>query len=228
MNVFETLREQVPIGRLVEPGKGGKAHCVSPGHPDNRPSMHIYEHHVHCFACGFHGDVVDVWAAQHGFDRPFEAALDLAREFGIEVPEQTPEAKEKARERRETEDLYLKHARACHKALEKHPQVRKWWESRGFDEELQERILLGCNENGTAAIIPFWHRGRVQGLISRKLEGEPRYLYLSAEEFSGGLPATLCSRSCTSRCAVSRRHSGRFGSGGSGRERCCGRRHRYQ
>lgn len=50
MNVFETLREQVPIGRLVEPGKGGKAHCVSPGHPDNRPSMHIYEDHVHCFA----------------------------------------------------------------------------------------------------------------------------------------------------------------------------------
>jgi DNA primase len=35
-------------------------------------------------------------------------------------------------------------------------------------------------------VIPFWHRGRVQGLIRRKLEGEPKYLYPKAEEFSGG------------------------------------------
>jgi DNA primase len=46
--------------------------------------------------------------------------------------------------------------------------------------------LLGANENGTAAVIPFWNRGRVQGLIHRNLEGEPRYLYPKAEEFSRG------------------------------------------
>jgi hypothetical protein len=36
MNAFETLREQVPIGRLVECGKGGKARCVAPGHAETR------------------------------------------------------------------------------------------------------------------------------------------------------------------------------------------------
>lgn len=186
MNVFETLREQVPIARLVEPGTGGKAHCVEPGHQDNSPSLHIYEDHVHCFACEFHGDVVDVWAAQRGFDRPIEAALDLAREFGVELPEQSPEAKEKARERRATEDTYLKQARACHKALERHTRVREWWEQRGFRKDEQERFLLGANKDGTAAVIPFWRSGRVQGLIRRKLEGEPKYLYPKAEEFPGG------------------------------------------
>src|SRR5919112_1034293 len=67
VNVFETLREQVTIGQLIEHGSGGKAHCVAPEHRDDNPSMHIYDDHVHCFACGFHGDVVDVWAAQRGF-----------------------------------------------------------------------------------------------------------------------------------------------------------------
>lgn len=186
MSIFETLREKVPIERLVEPGAGGKAHCVAPGHQDNGPSMHVYDDHVHCFTCAFHGDVVDVWAAQRGIDHPVEAALEMAREFGIELPEQSPEAREKARKRRETEERYLKQAQACHKALEKHPRVREWWESRGFDGEFQGRFLLGANRDGTEAVIPFWHRGRVSGLIRRKLEGEPKYAYPKAEEFASG------------------------------------------
>ena len=87
MNVFETLREQVPIGRLVEPARGSKGQCVAPGHTDHNPSMHLYDDHVHCYACGFHGDVVDVWAAQKGFGRPIDAAVDLAREFSVRLPE---------------------------------------------------------------------------------------------------------------------------------------------
>jgi DNA primase len=186
VNIFETLREQVTIDRLIEPGSGGKAHCVAPGHQDNDPSMHVYDDHVHCFACGFHGDVTDLWAAIRGFGRPVEAALDLAREFGIELPEASPEARKRAKERREKEDLCLVQARACHGALSRYPHVSQWWEDRGFGEELRERFLLGTNKDGTAAVIPFWHRGRVQGLIRRKLEGEPKYLYPKAEEFSGG------------------------------------------
>jgi DNA primase len=186
VNIFETLREQVAVVRLIEPGNSGKAHCVAPEHRDSNPSMHIYDDHAHCFACGFHGDVTDLWAAQRGFDRPIEAALELAREFGVELPEQSPEAREKARERRDAEDLYLGQARACHRALERHPLVREWWEQRGFGREEQERFLLGSNKDGTAAVVPYWRGGRVQGLIRRKLKGEPRYLYPNAEMFPGG------------------------------------------
>jgi DNA primase len=186
VNVFETLREQVPLVWLVEPGKGGKAHCVAPGHQDNNPSMHVYEDHVHCYSCGFHGDVTDVWAAMRGFDKPLEAALDLAGEFGIELPQANPEASQKARERRDKEDLYLQQAKACHGALSRHPRVMEWWEARGFNQQLRERFLLGTNKEGRAGVIPFWHRGRVQGLIRRNIEGEPKYLYPKAEEFSGG------------------------------------------
>lgn len=80
MNVFEILRDRVPIEEVVSHHtevRGGKARCVAPGHHDANPSMHLYDDHVHCFSCGFHGDVVDVWAATRGFDRPSEEALDL-------------------------------------------------------------------------------------------------------------------------------------------------------
>jgi len=104
----------------------------------------------------------------------------------VNLPEIDPKAREKAQERREKEDLYLKQAEVCHRALSRHPAVIAWWEGRGFDEELRERFLLGANRDGTAAVIPYWHQGRVHGLISRKLEGDPKYLYLEAKDFPAG------------------------------------------
>jgi DNA primase len=64
--------------------------------------------------------------------------------------------------------------------------VAAWWDGRGFGEELRERFLLGTNKDGTAAMIPFWHRGRVKWLIRRKLQGEPKYRYPNLEEFPEG------------------------------------------
>jgi DNA primase len=189
VSVFELLRERVPVEEIVGRGsavRSNKVRCVAPGHADSNPSMHLYGDHIYCFSCGFHGDVTDVWGAMRGISGPVEAALDLAREYGVELPEQDPEARRQAQERREKEDLYYKQAQACHRALERHPRVREWWESRGFGRDWRERFLLGANRDGTAAIIPFWHRGRVQGLIRRKLGGEPKYLYPKAEHFPAG------------------------------------------
>ena len=53
---------------------------------------------------------------------------------------------------------------------------------------MQRRFLLGTTKDGTAAVIPFWHRGRVHGLIRRPLDGEPsnKYLNPETEEFAAG------------------------------------------
>jgi Toprim-like len=74
----------------------------------------------------------------------------------------------------------------AHERLARHPEVGEWWERRAFDEELCKRFMLGASEDGTAAAIPFWHRGRVHGLIRRKLEGEPKYVLPKSEEFPYG------------------------------------------
>jgi DNA primase len=61
MNVFEILQEQIPVHNAIPlDGHGRKVSCISPGHSDAEPSMHVYEDHVHCFGCGFHSDVTDV------------------------------------------------------------------------------------------------------------------------------------------------------------------------
>jgi DNA primase len=168
--VFEDVRERVSMAEIIGVEEGRKTHCVDPDHTDADPSMHNFGDHVYCFSCQFRGDATDVWAAMHGFDRPIEAALDLARKFGIALPEADPEAHRKALERRSKGELYLRQARACHRALEKHPHVREYWESRGFGEALRDRFLLGTNKDGSAAVMAFWHHGRVQGLIRRKLD----------------------------------------------------------
>jgi DNA primase len=186
MSLFDSLREQVAIEHVLGTVIGVKAHCIAPEHQDTNPSMHLYGDHVHCYGCGFHGDIVDVWGAMQGIADPIEAALNLAREYRIELPEQDPEARRKAQQLRKKEDLYLGQARACHKAFDRHPHVAEWWQERGFGEELRKKFLLGTNEDGTAVVIPFWNRGRVQGLIHRKLKGAPKYLYPNTDDFVRG------------------------------------------
>src|SRR5215210_3637113 len=186
-SVFELLREQIPIGRVLEADDHDKIRCISPEHEDSDPSMHVYPEHVHCFGCGFHGDVVDVWGAQRGHGRPIEAALDLAGEFGVQLPEFSKEARVRAEKKRGREDAALRLAKACHAALERHAGVLEWWEGRGFGGELRERFLLGANRDGTEAVIPFWVRGgRVVGVIRRKLEGKPKYRYPEAKDLPDG------------------------------------------
>src|ERR671910_1430342 len=143
-SVFEIVRGGIAIERLIETNGQRKALCVS--HSEKDPSMHVYEDHVHCFSCGFHGDVVDVWAAQKGFGRPIDAAVDLAREFSVRLPEISEETAKKSEERRGQEQSYLEAAQKHHTALEDHPRVRSWWEDRGLDRDLQERYLLGAGD----------------------------------------------------------------------------------
>lgn len=194
MSVFETLRERVDLTELTERftelkrcGNKLRGCCPFPDHQDDTPSFYRYpDRRFHCFGCRRHGDVTDLWAGVNGLESGIEAALDLAREYAVELPETDPEAHRKAQERREKEDRYLKQAEACHKALARHAHVVEYLKQRGFGTELQELFLLGANRNGTEAVVPFWNRGRVKGLIRRKLEGKPKYLYPAAEDFAEG------------------------------------------
>jgi DNA primase len=66
--------------------------------------------------------------------------------------------------------------------------VVEWWEGRGFDEELRGKFLLGGAGAGAETTIPFWSRGRVHGLIRRKLEKDPdrKYVVPNREQFPLG------------------------------------------
>jgi DNA primase len=194
VSLFEVIREQVDLvavaDRHVDPVRSGsslKCRCPYPDHEDNNTSFYLYpDSRFFCYGCRRHGDVVDLWALVKGLRPGLEAALDLAQEYGVDLPKTSPEARERAEQRREVEAEYLRQAEKHHEALSLQPHVIEWWEGRGFDEELCKRFMLGASEDGTAAAIPFWHRGRVQGLIRRKLVGEPKYVLPKKNEFPYG------------------------------------------
>jgi DNA primase len=194
MSPFEELRERVDLAELASrftdlnpSGRALVGRCPYPDHEDTNPSFHVYpEGRFFCYGCRWHGDVTDLWAALKGLKPGMEAGLDLAREFGVDLPTVSAEAKEKAERRRNLEADYLARAREHHAALSRHPSVVEWWEGRGFDEDLRERFLLGVAAASAAATIPFWNRGRVHGIVRRKLEGEPKYVLPKKEDFPAG------------------------------------------
>jgi len=182
--VFDVLREEIPLDRLVETNGHRKALCVA--HDEKTASMHVYEDHVHCYSCGFHGDVTNVWQAKKGIRSPLEAARDLAREFQVQLPEMSTEAWEHLQHQRLEQELHLRTAREANQRLTKKRKVRQWWEERGFEELLRERFILGASEDGKAAVIPLWHRGRVLGLVYRNLTGPAKYIVPETDELPDG------------------------------------------
>jgi DNA primase len=194
MNIFELGRDQINLsdvaGRFTELKRSGVrllGCCPLPNHNDSTPSFLVYpDAYAHCYGCGFHGDVIDLWAAVKGLQPGIEAALDLAREYAIQLPDCDPEAQKKADERRQKEADLTRQAAACHQALSSHQNVTSYLEQRGFNEELQKRFLLGANRDGSAAVIPFWHHGRIHGLIRRQIDREPKYLLPNVEDFPSG------------------------------------------
>jgi hypothetical protein len=176
MGIFELLRDRILLadiaGRFTELKRSGSGHggcCPLPNHQDSTPSFYVYaDDRAHCFGCGFHGDVIDLWAAIHNL-QPIEAALDLAREYSIQLPDRDPQVQKKAEERRKKEADYIRQAQACHQQLARQPHVAQWWLQRGFYEDLQREYLLGSNRDGSAAVIPYWQRTytRSKGSLTR-------------------------------------------------------------
>ena len=188
MNPFEIVREQIDLVELAreytEMRPSGRAYvgsCPHSDHEDRTPSFHVYpDRRFRCYGCGFRGDATDLWATVNGVESGMMAVLDLARAYEVELPDLDPEAQKLGEERRRREAEYHEEAEKAHQALQQHPDVAQWWEQRGFGEDLKQRFLLGACEG--AAIIPFWNRGRVHGLIRRRPEGEPKYVLPRAED----------------------------------------------
>ncbi len=163
MQVFDTIRERLPIEALIEKlgdrdlieaGRTKKTLC--PAHDDTTPSCHVFpDGRFYCFSCGATGDGVDFYALVKGIRPGLDAAYALADEYGITLPRRDPVSERQARERREREDEYLKEAQRLHANLKENVSIREWWGRRGFDEEARSEFLLGASEDGTSATIPW-------------------------------------------------------------------------
>ena len=123
MNLFEVVKANINTQEAAQPygidvNHYGMALC--PFHNDRHPSLYVSDDHYHCFACGEHGDVIDLTAKL--FDlRLYDAARKLASDFHLAPDKPLPEAirrkrntKTKAQQLRENEQL-------CFSVLNKYP-----------------------------------------------------------------------------------------------------------
>lgn len=89
-NIFEELKCRLfmsDVARFygLEINRAGFAAC--PFHPDNTPSLKIYEDHYYCFGCGAHGDVTDFTARLFRISQ-YDAAVKLNDDFGLHLTNQ--------------------------------------------------------------------------------------------------------------------------------------------
>ncbi len=88
MNIYDTIKENVTARQAaelygIEVNRRGM--CLCPFHSEKHPSA-IIDKRFHCFGCGGDFSVIDFTAKLFGIT-PIEACKQLARDFGISVPD---------------------------------------------------------------------------------------------------------------------------------------------
>ena len=151
MDIFTTVKAAVTVRQAAEHyglqvSRNGMALC--PFHNDRHPSLYVSDDHYHCFACGEHGDVIDLTAKL--FDlRLYDAARKLASDFHLAPDKPLPESirqkwkqKTKAQQLRENEQL-------CFSVLNQYRRLLLDWEKRyapqAPEDVLDERFVEACH-----------------------------------------------------------------------------------
>ena len=151
MDIFTTVKAAVTVRQAAEHyglqvSRNGMALC--PFHNDRHPSLYVSDDHYHCFACGEHGDVIDLTAKL--FDlRLYDAARKLVSDFHLAPDKPLPESirqklkqKTKAQQLRENEQL-------CFSVLNEYRRRLLDWEKRyapqAPEDVLDERFVEACH-----------------------------------------------------------------------------------
>ena len=110
MNLFEVVKASINTREAaqvygIDVNDHGMALC--PFHNDRHPSLYVSDDHYHCFACGEHGDVIDLTAKL--FDlRLYDAARKLASDFHLAPDKPLPEAIRRKRNTRPKHSSFVR------------------------------------------------------------------------------------------------------------------------
>lgn len=147
--------------------------------------------HGKCFACGFYGDIFDLYAARDGITLE-DATREVITKYGkpdaapaaytkaVEVSKPTPQTADQASRKKAAEYVL-----ACHKAMQGSPAAA-YLQRRGISQESISRYRLGYDAQTKRLIIPHDPAGSYY--IARDLSGAhdvPKYMN------PNGLEATL-------------------------------------
>ena len=148
MDLFSTVKTNISTINAaerygIEVKRNGKALC--PFHNDRHPSLFVGDDHYHCYACGEHGDSIDLVAKL--YDLPLHAAArKLASDFGL-TPDKTIQKKQnrksEAQRLRENEKL-------CFSALLEYMKLLQEWKRlyapRTPEDTPHDRFAEACHK----------------------------------------------------------------------------------
>ena len=139
MDIFTTVKASVTLRQAAEHyglqvRRNGMTCC--PFHNDRHPSLYVSDDHYHCFACGEHGDVIDL-------TRKLVSDFHLAPDKPLpESIRQKLKQKTKAQQLRENEQL-------CFSVLNQYRRLLLDWERRyapqAPEDALDERFVEACH-----------------------------------------------------------------------------------
>lgn len=129
MNVFGAVKTSINTREAaerygVEVNRHGKALC--PFHNDRHPSLFVDDDHYHCYACGEHGDVIDLTAKLFGL-KLYEAAQKLAYDFGITQDKPPTKAMQEKQNRKSAAQRLRENEKLCFSALMEYMKLLQEW-----------------------------------------------------------------------------------------------------
>jgi len=152
---LDELRNRISVseivGKRVKLIKKGREHSgLCPFHNEKTPSFTVNDDKgfYHCFGCGAHGSALDFLMNTEGLNFP-EAVERLAVQAGMEVPQDTPEQRERV-ERRNTLYDVMEAACAYYEKALRMPQGRSgldYFKQRGLTDNTLKRFRLGFAPN---------------------------------------------------------------------------------
>ena len=157
---LDELRARVPLApvvgrrvKLTRAGREWKGCC--PFHNEKTPSFYVNDDKgfYHCFGCGAHGDVIRFLTEQEGMGF-IDAVKQLAAQAGLEVPSESPEARQRAEV---TETLQSLARRACEwfQGQLRSPTgvaAREYLERRGVSAAMIKDFALGFAPDSRTAL----------------------------------------------------------------------------
>ena len=151
MNVFATVKTSINTREAaarygVEVNRHGKALC--PFHNDRNPSLFVDDDHYHCYACGVHGDVIDLTAKLFGL-KLYDAAQKLAYDFGITQDKPPTKAMQEKQNRKSEAQRLRENEKLCFSALLEYYRLLQEWmvryAPRTPEDKLDDRFVEACH-----------------------------------------------------------------------------------
>lgn len=184
---LEELRNRVPlsgvVGRSVRLTRRGREFSgLCPFHNEKSPSFTVNDDKgfFHCFGCGAHGDVIGFVMRHSGLPFP-DAVEQLAAEAGLQVPQSTPQDRERA-EQAASLGSALEAAAEWYRAqlnAQAGREGKAYLEQRGLKPETIERFRLGYAPNSRTGLLEAMRARKIPdallveaGMVIKSDDGE--------------------------------------------------------